>query len=229
MIIPLVAEEIWRNSLRSLPAWEPSRMRILFIAPHPDDETLAAGGLIAAQRLRGVEVVVAAVTDGENAYSDSFGLGEVRRKEQVDALARLGVNEEQIVRFGLPDSAVSLHEDQLVQRLRPFVSQDTHIMAPWVGDFHPDHIACGRAAAEVALQTGAQLTSYFFWTWHRGSADVLDGKDLKLFKLNRGLLETKMEVLRCHRSQLVHESGEPILPESLLNPAKRPFEVFMAS
>jgi LmbE family N-acetylglucosaminyl deacetylase len=229
MIVPLVGEEVWLNSLRTVPTWEPPVKRMLFISPHPDDETLAAGGLIAAQRRGGAEVVLAAVTDGENAYTDSHGLGEVRRREQVDALNRLGVEEDKIVRFGLPDSGVTAWANELVALLLPQVSRETHIVAPWVGDFHPDHIACGRAAEEVAKQTGATLTSYFFWTWHRGSADVLDGMDLRLFPLSDELLETKLDALRCHRSQLVHESGEPILPESLLDPAKRPFEVFLVS
>jgi LmbE family N-acetylglucosaminyl deacetylase len=229
MIVPLVSEETWLELLRAVPEWEPPTNRLLFISPHPDDETLAAGGLIAAQRLRGVEVILAAVTDGENAYTDSPELGRLREREQVDALNRLGMGEEKIVRFGLPDSDVASHLEELVELLMPLASRDTHILAPWAGDFHPDHIACGSAAEEVARRTGAALTSYFFWTWHRGNADALDGMHLRSFPLSCELLETKLEALSCHRSQLIHESGEPILPESLLDPAKRPFEVFLVS
>ena len=202
---------------------------MLVISPHPDDETLAAGGLIASQRRRGVEVVLVAVTDGENAYANGKGLGEVRRKEQSDAAAWLGVDEDHIVRLGLPDSDVVSHEGELVDRLLPLVTSETHIVAPWIGDFHPDHIACGRAAEEVARRKGATLTGYFFWTWHRGTPDVLEGLDLRSFHLSPEMLEAKLEALHCHRSQLVHESGEPILPESLLDPAKRLFEVFLIS
>jgi LmbE family N-acetylglucosaminyl deacetylase len=43
---------------------------MLVIAQHPDDETLATGGLIARKTSKDIPVHVVAVTDGENAYSD---------------------------------------------------------------------------------------------------------------------------------------------------------------
>ena len=133
------------NCLSRLPVWDPPGAPMFVIAPHPDDETLGAGGLIARQRMRGSDVVVAAVTDGENCYPDSVGMGEIRCLEQEAALKRLGVERDNIVRLRLPDSAVSSNEEELVERLMPLVSSDTHVVAPWSGDFHPDHEACGRA------------------------------------------------------------------------------------
>jgi LmbE family N-acetylglucosaminyl deacetylase len=44
-----------------------------------------------------VEVSVAAVTDGENAYAGESGLGPVRELEQQRALAELGVPSEKMV------------------------------------------------------------------------------------------------------------------------------------
>ena len=227
MIVPMVDEEAWLSVVGSLPAWEPPEATMLIVAPHPDDETLGPGGLIATQRLRGVEIVVAAVTDGEHAYADCPGLGAVRSVEQVNALERLGVRENEIVRFGLPDGDVASQERDLVERLMQLASENTHIVAPWRGDFHPDHEACGRAAEEVARRTGARLTSYFFWTWHRGTAALLRGLPLRSLALHPNVLLAKNDALLCHRSQLNHPSGEPILPEFLLAPARRPFEVFL--
>jgi LmbE family N-acetylglucosaminyl deacetylase len=125
-----------------------------------------------------------------------------------------------------PDSDVASYETQLVGQLLPLVGKDTHILAPWRGDFHPDHEACGRAAEQVSSRTGAKLTSYFFWTWHRGTSAALKGLSIRLFPLNSQLLQSKCEALQCHQSQLKHASGEPILPESLLAPSRRPFEAF---
>jgi LmbE family N-acetylglucosaminyl deacetylase len=229
MIVPLVSEEEWIDALYGLPAWEPQPAPVLVLAPHPDDETLGAGGFIGAQCLQGNPVVVVAVTDGEKAYGDDPRLGQVRRLEQTNALACLGVSSKNIVRLELPDSDVTSYEGRLVERLLPLVRKNTHILAPWRGDFHPDHEACGRAAEQVASQTGAKLTSYLFWTWHRGTTASLRGLSLRSFRLNSQLLQRKSEAMRCHRSQLDHESGQPILPENLLAPAKRSFEVFCTS
>jgi len=212
--------------LGGLPIWHPTQRPIVLIAPHPDDETLGAGGFLAAQRFHGIDVTVVAVTDGENAYAGCKGLAAIRRSEQVGALARLGVPAQKIIRFGLPDSNVTMHGRELVERLVPLVSENTHLLAPWRGDFHPDHTACGCAAEEVAHRTGARLASYFFWTWHHGTIPLLSGLPLRSFPLTADFLEAKAEALLFHQSQLAHPSGEPILPPALLDPARRSFEVF---
>jgi LmbE family N-acetylglucosaminyl deacetylase len=227
MIVPIVPEDDWLRILRRCPAWEVSRASILVIAPHPDDETLATGGMISAVRADGQDVVVAAVTDGENAYEDAESLGEVRAMEQRNALKVLGVPAAQIIRLKLPDSDVAAHEEALVANLLPFATSCTHMIAPWPSDFHPDHEACGRAAQTVARQTGARLSFYFFWTWHRGTISVLKGENLRKFPLSAAAIRAKAEALRCHASQLHHDASEPILPERLLAPARRPFEVYL--
>ena len=88
MIIPLVREEVWQSTLGNLPPFEVPTKRILFISPHPDDEILAAGAFLAAQQKHGIEIAIIAVTDGENAYPENAGLGELRRCEQEAALGQ---------------------------------------------------------------------------------------------------------------------------------------------
>src|SRR5947208_2275734 len=101
MIEPLVSEPEWLAYLTARPLWDPPNIPALIVAPHPDDETLGAGGLISALRSRNVDVSVAAVTDGERAYADMPGLAEQREEEQSNALARLGVARGKITRFRL--------------------------------------------------------------------------------------------------------------------------------
>jgi LmbE family N-acetylglucosaminyl deacetylase len=195
----------------------------------PDDETLGAGGLIATLRQRGVPVNVVAVTDGENAYGGDASLGILRREEQENALQLLGVEREAISRFCLPDSNISEYEEALIELITPLASKSTHVLAPWVGDFHPDHEACGRAARRVTNQTGAQLTYYLFWTWHRATPRLLDDVNLVRFPLDRKARVAKVSALQCHRSQLHNPSGDPILTNELLGPVWRPYEVFVTT
>lgn len=226
MVIPVVNKTGWDQRLKALAAWQPQDVATVVIVPHPDDETLAAGGLIAAMRARDVDVTVVAVTDGEHAYTENAGLANTRRGEQTRALARLGVAESKIIRLGLVDSAVTSQEDVLLMKLRSLISPGTQVLAPWVGDFHPDHEACGRAAQTVAREVGAPLIVYFFWTWHRGTLATLDGMELRKFTLSDELRAAKSEALACHRSQLTHAPEPEILPENLLWPARMGFEVF---
>ena len=225
-----ISEREWLQALGGLPVWSAPAIPLLVVSPHPDDETLGCGGLIAAERRRGAQVLVAAVTDGEHAYPGAEGgegLAATRRGEQERALERLGVERDSVLRFQLADSSVGLREADLVERLIERATPETCIVAPWEGDFHPDHEACGRAAAEAAGRTGARLISYFFWTWHRGTPETLAGLNLAMFPLDEELLRAKTEALACHRSQLERVGGGPVLPPELLGPAQRAFEVFL--
>ncbi len=226
MVNPLHPEADWLPLLSALPLWQPSRAPMIVVVPHPDDETLAAGGLIAAQRSLGLDVTIVAVTDGEHAYTDNHGLADLRIHEQTSALDRLGVPAHSILRLHFPDSSVAQRESDLAARLRPLVTPSTQVLAPWHGDFHPDHEACARAAALVAHENSATLISYFFWTWHRGTPSLLDHLNLKKFPLTAAQLAAKQEALACHQSQLHHAPEPEILPDNLLWPARLPFEVF---
>jgi LmbE family N-acetylglucosaminyl deacetylase len=92
---------------------------MLVIAPHPDDETLATGGLLCAQRGNSVPIMIAAVTNGENAYAEHEGLGELRVREQTLAAARIGIESKILLRLQIADTEVSQHRSTVVERLRP--------------------------------------------------------------------------------------------------------------
>jgi LmbE family N-acetylglucosaminyl deacetylase len=230
MTRPQASETDWLPHLTDLPLMEMPASPLLIVTPHPNDETLGAGGLIAAARAQGKDVTVAAVTDGENAYPDAAReaqrMAMTRRLEQEAALGRLGVSTDKIFRFGLPDNGLKPRLGGLEEWLAPLVSQKIHVFAPWPGDFHPDHEACGRAASRLAHRCGAGITFYFFLTWHLGTPELLKGLNLRSFPLTPDLMRTKREGLLCFRSQLVREDGPPNLSDDMLDSVRRPFEVF---
>ncbi len=90
MIVPLVLEDEWLAALEDLPVWAPPPTPVVVLAPHPDDETLGAGGFIAAQWLHGRDVIVVAATDGESAYGYDPNLGKIRESEQSECVGALG-------------------------------------------------------------------------------------------------------------------------------------------
>ena len=233
MIIPLVADEDWLDAFRDLPALTLPDRPVLMVVPHPDDEVLGAGALIATLRREGISVTVIAATDGENAYDtaeeERVQLRATREREQTAALDSLGVSSEQIRRLRLPDSGLMQVEERLTQEVSRIATDDMLLLAPWVGDFHPDHEVCGRAAATVADARGLPLLSYFFWTWHRGTPGLLEGLSLKKFDVDEDALAAKLNALSFHRSQLIRTADEPILPERLLAPAQWTFEVFLSA
>lgn len=109
-------------ALTDLPIWQPNPYRrILILAPHPDDETLAAGGVIAAAQTLPqppqIRVIVAtngdgsrstAVTQKRNPFSpETFRQMAIQRQqESLNALAELGVPAADVAFWGFPDGGL---------------------------------------------------------------------------------------------------------------------------
>jgi LmbE family N-acetylglucosaminyl deacetylase len=94
--------------------------RLLIVAPHCDDETLGAGGLIAQARKKGTPVHVVFLTNGDAFPAacaiiarrvppqahDYVHLGELRQKEALAALRQLGVEQKEVTFLGYPDQGL---------------------------------------------------------------------------------------------------------------------------
>ncbi|MFN7161507.1 MAG: PIG-L deacetylase family protein [Fimbriimonadales bacterium] len=90
--------------------------RLLIIAPHPDDEVLGCGGLIASAAAQGVAVKVVYLTAGDGfvaaaalttrttpAPRDCLQLGQLRMQEARRALEQLGLTRDDALLLGYPD------------------------------------------------------------------------------------------------------------------------------
>ena len=148
--------------------------RLLVFAPHPDDETLAAGELIQSARDSGVSVRVVFATDGDNnpwpqrwlerrwriGAVERVRWGARRRAEAITALHRLGFDQADAACFlGWPDQGLTdclMRDDRAVDRLIAEISAfaPTHVVLPTLSDRHPDHSAL-RVMLELALLRGA--------------------------------------------------------------------------
>ncbi|HET7436653.1 MAG TPA: PIG-L family deacetylase [Thermoanaerobaculia bacterium] len=124
--------------------YEPARLRgerLLVLAPHPDDEVIGCGGLLAQhlQERRATRVVIA--TDGAEA-----GNAETRQRESRAALSLLGSPE--ILFLGHPDRQLG---DEASAALREAIA-DFHpdlILVPSPIEIHPDHFALARLFCEL--------------------------------------------------------------------------------
>jgi LmbE family N-acetylglucosaminyl deacetylase len=90
------------------------KRRIVVIAPHPDDEVLATGGVIQEHLRKGQIVKVLLVTCGDGQRRGLLlpprhflRLGERRYRESVSALGLLGVAEKNIIALGYPDRGLA--------------------------------------------------------------------------------------------------------------------------
>lgn len=158
--------------------------RIVLLAAHPDDETLAVGATLAQLVLDGARVEVVVATDGEASHPDSTtltpaALANVRRAELTMALAELGVTSPPQF-LGLPDGRLPAHSDAVraaIEELLAAATGTTLLLAPWLADGHCDHDLLGEAALEAACgYEQADVAFYPLWLWHW--ADVTPRPDV---------------------------------------------------
>jgi LmbE family N-acetylglucosaminyl deacetylase/glycosyltransferase involved in cell wall biosynthesis len=110
--------DLTRTPLDNLQVLTPANYhRILVIAPHPDDETLGAAGLIQAGLASKAQVHVAVVTNGDGQAFGPFLLrfkmvphavdyivdGEIRQSETLNGLRVIGLPETAVTFLGYPD------------------------------------------------------------------------------------------------------------------------------
>lgn len=145
--------------------------RLLVLAPHPDDESLAAAGLIQRARAHGAPVSVVFASDGENnpwpqrAMEHRAWIGArqraawgARRHDEADAALRiLGVDPARVHRLGWPDGGVTRMlldgVASMLESLRALIVRErpTVLVLPDMADRHPDHGAL-RVLVEMALR-----------------------------------------------------------------------------
>ncbi|MDT7745657.1 MAG: hypothetical protein QOE59_4735 [Actinomycetota bacterium] len=245
---PGTTEERWRASglLAALPRITPGELRpagrAVVVAPHPDDETLGAGGTLAAwAAVADLPVTVVAVTDGEGSHPGSptlrpDELAVRRHSDRRRALAALGLPDAAVLRAGLPDGGVAGHRGVLTDLLDDLLRPGDTRLAPVPGDGHPDHDAVAEVADDVAARRGLARWHYAVWLWHWAEPDAADGEERGVARegavavtLPEPAQRAKRDAVACFTTQVEPLSADPrdaaILPPEVLARLLRDVEV----
>ncbi|ACK52480.1 LmbE family protein [Methylocella silvestris BL2] len=216
---------------------------VIVVAPHPDDESLGCGGLIALAQAQGRAVVVIIVSDGCGSHPNSRShpperLRALRQEETREAATALGLESSSVLFLGLPDRSVP-QDGAAAEEAADAIADVARnidasaILATWAHDPHCDHQAAWRIAAMAhrRLQTDRALLAYPIWGWSL-PPDAEVGAAPEGWRLAiDDVLALKQRAIAAHRSQVtdIVENDPPvlILPESALEPFKRTYEIFL--
>lgn len=165
----------------------PAGARAVLVAPHPDDEVLAWGGLLQLLAARGGPPgLLVAVTDGEASHPHSARwprerLRAERPRETSRALsvlgggdvhmARLALTRLGLARLGHADGGVTAAQGILTEQLGAMLAPGDVVFTTWRHDGHPDHEACARACLAAAARRGASVIETPVWGWHWNSPE----------------------------------------------------------
>jgi LmbE family N-acetylglucosaminyl deacetylase len=154
---------------------------VLGVFAHPDDESLLAGGVLAALAASGRRVAIVSMTRGERGPTELPGLtvgsalGDVREAELLRAARALGASSAECLDY--PDGDLAgVDERQAARQLsRILVRERPELVLSFSDEglyWHPDHLAVSRllnAALALAGRGGAQVWLYGA-TWPQGHA-----------------------------------------------------------
>jgi len=129
--------------------------RVLVATAHPDDVDFMSAGTIANLTDDGVEVVYCLVTDGQAGGFDKsisrVEMGDIRRREQTNAAAEVGVTSLHFLGYmdGMVEVSLNLRHDisHVIRQVRPqvVIAQSPLRTLESTYGSHPDHTATGEA------------------------------------------------------------------------------------
>jgi LmbE family N-acetylglucosaminyl deacetylase len=183
------------------------------VAPHPDDESLACGGLIADACRQGVRGKVVIVSDGAGSHPNSSAypperLTALREVEARQAGAELGLRQEEMLFLGLPDRFIPCKgeaAERAIGAIADCVSEvgAGSLFVSWRHDPHCDHEASYQIAREVQRRVGGvRLFEYVVWGHTLPpSAEVDPVRSGFRISIDREAMEKKRRAIAAHRSQ----------------------------
>jgi LmbE family N-acetylglucosaminyl deacetylase len=197
------------SDLRTLTLGKP----ILVIAPHPDDEVLGCGGLLAACAAAGIRTHVAFLTDGSLSHPGSASwsqkrIAAQRAAEALRAAQILGLSHRDLTFLNKRDGRLLFERAQMIRaggqlsRLVRRLNVRT-IFVTWRHDPHPDHVAAALIAAHVR-RAAPHLRVFHYPIWAHllpHDVSIADGPWRPIrFDVSRWL-NVKRRALTAYRTQ----------------------------
>lgn len=158
-----------------LPELDLMGRRVLIVAPHPDDEALGCGGLIARLCAAGCAPEVVILTRGEGSHAgccDISGEDIARARAELTSKAarHLGLREARISRLWYSDGGVPASDlsGQLARIVGAMKVKPEVVLVPHRGEGWPDHLNAAALAREALSVNDicAEVYEYCVWMWY---------------------------------------------------------------
>lgn len=205
------AQDLFKAPLLNVEGLYRDLGKVLVVAPHPDDESLACGGMIALLQSQKQKVWVLFMTNGEASHPNSklFPskiLGALRKNEAINACKILGLPEDDIFFMNAGDGCLSNFVNKDISiKIKNLIEEKEpdSILTPWRRDHHSDHIATTQLVREAAAKKDILIVEYPVWLWKKGSINDWPKKgEILPFRLSiDSIRSVKKNAIFKHKSQ----------------------------
>jgi len=203
--------------------------KLLIVAPHPDDESLATGGLLQRAFASQIPVRILFGTKGENnPWAQRFwerrwkigpderkGWGERRRQEALNAISVLGGKPDCARFLNLPDQGITRllmkGDPELLVLFAKEIEKwlPTLVVIPSMLDAHPDHSALSVVLSAVLDSFGnAPIQTWEYLVHEPQIAITRQPKTVRLsLRLSSEEVYCKLKAILCHKTQVALSRG----------------------
>jgi LmbE family N-acetylglucosaminyl deacetylase len=190
-------------------------VRTLVIAPHPDDETLGAGGTLLRRKQEGAGLAWVIVTG----IAEANGWEKARVEQRSREIAKVGelYGFDAVFNLGLDAARLDRYPiAELVEKLSACISEfrPNEVLVPSNADVHTDHQIVSKAAASSCKWFRSPSVHRVLAYEVLSETDfslVADGSFHPNFYVNiEAFIEKKLEIMREYPSEL----GAPPFPRS---------------
>ncbi len=204
--------------------------KVLIVAPHPDDEVIGCGGLIARLVAEGRTPHIIVMTGGEGSHRGccSIAADEIKtaRRELTDkALRLLSVDREFIHYLDFPDGGIPsgmengewrMENLRKLEELLAEINPDTIFVPHWCEGW-PDHVNTRNLIlnSQFSIINSPQVWEYCVWMWYYNVWRGLEWKNAYKLKMTPREHQLKLEAMDAYIKPLA-PCGKPwsgVLPE----------------
>lgn len=179
-------------------------MRILILAPHPDDDLIGCGGSIIKHIAAGSTIDIVYLTSGD---AGSAALGRTREMEATQACAQLGIKPQSLHFLRQKDNAL-VAEPRLVNRLTDLIRtlKPQILYLPHANDAHADHQATYFLGIKAIMQATTAIWVTKHAAWHTPTIVAYEVwtpiQTPNYFEDTTSVLKKQLQALSFHASQL---------------------------
>lgn len=171
----------------------------IIFAPHPDDEVIGCGGLIAYLNENRIKVKIVYMTDGRYGVTgiNPIDVIKIREKEAKKGLSYLDESYIETKFLRIEDGKLFENKRIAKDEIKKIIKDNTNVIIPNIYDNHIDHIVTSEIVIEILKKI--KFKNIEVWNYELWSTLIPN----IVFDITK-YTDIKVKMINAHKSQVEH-------------------------